>query len=91
MRYPHHDLVLAWLSGEAIQYFEDGLWRDMPSKDAAEKLPHFYRTCEYRKKPIVLRYRLARAGASVVAVNTLQEERALAPCDWIGDWVEVAQ
>lgn len=89
MKYPHHNLVLAWLAGEAVQYFEDGLWHDMPQADHADKMPHFYRARQYRKKPLVLRFRLAVVGHSVVAVNSLAEEKTLGKVEWLGDWVEV--
>lgn len=87
--YPHHTLVIDWLAGEAVQYLEDGVWRDMPSKDIAEKVPHFYRARQYRQKPLVLRFRLALVGRSVVAVNSLAEERALGAVRWLGEWEEM--
>ena len=89
MKYPHHNLVVDWLGGQAIQYKEDGLWQDMPGRDTAAKLPHFYRDREYRHKPVVLRFRLAAVDGKVVAVNSLQEERVLpAAIVWLTEWEE---
>ena len=48
----------------------------------------------YRRKPVVLRYRLAQVGDFVVAVNNVQEHDTVAKyagfVKWISDWLEQA-
>lgn len=92
MSYPHEQLILDWLKGEPIQYQDGTNWVDIPKPGAADKVPHFYRSGAYRRRPVVLRYRLAQVGGLVVAANTVQEADQVARytsfVGWLGDWIE---
>lgn len=94
MSYPHESIVLDWLKGVQMQYQDGGLWVDIPKPEAAKKVPHFYVNEVYRRRPVVLRYRLAQVGDPVVAVNNVQEHDAVAKyarfVKWISDWLEQA-
>lgn len=101
MIYIHDKHVREWLDGKKKQYLEDGQWRDMPSREAATKVPHFYADRQYRDAPQVLRYRVARFRLGIGKTDPetlrlardLQEEhmisRSLGFEGWISDWVEV--
>lgn len=94
MSYPHEQIVLDWLKGVQMQYRDGTGWVDIPKPAGASKVPHFYRNEEYRRKPVVLRYRLAQVGDLVVAVNNVQEHDTVAKyagfVKWICDWSEQA-
>ena len=104
MTYPHDELIRAWLDGQAVQYLDTSasgelIWIDMPSPDKADKLPHFYRTDQYRLKPQTFRVRhaLMRSKASsyswVATAHDLTEESVVAGesafIKWLDDWTEL--
>lgn len=94
MSYPHEQHVLDWLKSVQMQYRDGTAWADIPKPAGASKVPHFYRNEEYRRKPVVLRYRLGQFNERVVAVNDMQEHDSLSKAagfvKWISDWVEQA-
>lgn len=85
--YAQHEHVIAWLSGKPMQYHEEGVWKDLPTPAAATKMPHFYPDGLYREKPVKLRYRLARVGGNVVAVNNLLEGKMVESCTGFGEYL----
>ena len=94
--YPHEALVLDWFHGVAIQYKEDGTWKDLPAPNLADKMPHFYVTGEYRRKPRIVRWRVAdmASGTPALVRNSVEEfnlQNSPAFCGWLCDWVEVTK
>ena len=100
-KYPHDELVRAWLDGKTLQYLDGDVWIDIPNANVADKLPHLYRKQDcYRIKPVTVRYRVAllkftdpRDGYYTLAADSLQEERELSDRNdfvrWLTDWTEV--
>lgn len=99
-KYPHDELVRAWLDGKTIQFRErDDIWLDMDGPDVATKMPHFYRHgTQYRIKPVTIRYRVAmmkvgNGGLFNRSASCLTDEREIERDEkfvrWITDWIEV--
>ena len=98
-KYPHDELVRAWLDGKTLQYLDGDVWIDIPNANVADKLPHLYRSSTgYRIKPVMVRYRVALLAQSngehcPAAVDSLQEEHRLQGrpgfVRWLTDWTEV--
>lgn len=104
-KYPHDELVRAWLDGKTIQYLDQsghvlgGVWIDIDGPDKADKVPHLYRCgTRYRIKPVVLRYRVALprrddGGYFTDSVSSLEGERTMSSDSlfvrWLTDWTEV--
>ena len=90
--YPQHMAVIDWLAGIPMQYFEEGVFKDLPHPSATKKMPHFYVDGIYRRAPIALRYRLARVGKNVIAVNNLREagmvESTAGFGEYLTEWIE---
>ncbi len=104
MTYPHDELIRAWLDGQAVQYLDKSqsgelIWMDMPSPDKADKLPHFYRTDQYRLKPQTVRVRHAlmrsKVGGSTwinTATDMVEESvisKEVSFIKWLDDWTEL--
>ena len=91
--YPQHEAVTDWLAGIPMQYFEEGVFKDLPHPSATKKMPHFYVDGIYRRAPIALRYRLARVGKNVVAVNNLREAELIESTSGFGgyltEWIDL--
>ena len=52
MRYKHFDVVVAYMSGEIIQYkSSDGEWCSVERFDKRKNMPLFHVNVEYRIKP----------------------------------------
>ena len=104
-KYPHDELVRAWLDGRKVQYLDTsghvlgGIWVDIEGPDVAEKMPHFYRHgTRYRIKPVTLRYRVAmmkggNGGLFNRSASCLADEREIERDEkfvrWITYWIEV--
>lgn len=97
MKYPHDELIRAWLDGRTVQYRNGDHWRDIEAAATVDKMPHFYRDGAYRLKPEVFRVRHALmrtgVGTSVLTVHSLVEEKDVAASPhfarWLDDWTEL--
>lgn len=93
MTHPHHDIIKKWLTGTAVQYLEDGVWKDMEPYATCDKLPHFYRSGTYRAKPITHRFKVGTLGGRLCVVSNLEGERQGNDrgAEWLTDWQEVTR
>lgn len=94
MAYRHDQWVRAWLDGKRIQYSDGDAWIDLLPPEAANKMPHFYVTREYRFAPrtIRMRHALMKDGSIVLVTNLLEEAKLASDRNidmWIDDWNEV--
>lgn len=96
MPHPHDRLIREWLGGTVIQYRDDGIWKDIEPYATCNKLAHFYRTGEYRMKPVTYRFRIGedRQLGPIMATAMADEFRfSKAPgfMGWLTDWQEVTR
>lgn len=61
-KHPHHDIVIAWLNGETIQYFAFGGWYDWDPEPGYFTAPSFNSTIQYRIKPKEPEYQTSMTG-----------------------------
>ncbi len=98
-KYPHDELVRAWLDGKTLQYLDVDVWIDIPNVNVADKLPHLYRKqgC-YRIKPVTILYRVAlmaggNGGHYTESAWSLDVQVRIERNDkfvrWLTDWTEV--
>ena len=92
MIYPHDAIVRQWLNGVPVQYLKDGIWINLPAPDAADKMPHFYRSTVYRVKPRAIRFRVADLGHAGRPAAAFDEREAFTIENspgfvrWLTDW-----
>jgi hypothetical protein len=93
-RYPHDEMVRAWLDGKDVQWQDiDGTWVNLSPPDVVKKMPIFHPSSKYRLKPIDVR---ARIGVMVnghphIATSLQQAdllERRAGFLRWLTDWQE---
>lgn len=91
-KHPHDELIRAWLDGRPVQYRQGDLWLDLEPASTVNKLPHFYRDWEYRRKPEVLRLRVWQDDDGGLHTVTSQRDEFIASGaptfrQWVSEWI----
>jgi hypothetical protein len=105
-KHPHHDIILAYLEGKAIEYVLYGEWVDFTLKNAWQQhkvIPSFPEDMQFRVKPEGVKIRLLLSGIYITTYiknfsaleDSAAEEREARPLEageqWLTDWIDFPQ